>query len=33
MRASPAKGVRYVNFKEYYFGFFQLHDYRFFHRL
>ena len=33
MRASPAKEVSYVNFKEDYFGFIQLHDYRFFCRL
>ncbi len=33
MRPTAAKELRHVNFKEYYFGFFQQHDYRFFYRL
>ena len=33
MRPTAAREVRYVNFKEDYFGFIQLHDYRFFYRL
>jgi hypothetical protein len=33
MRPTAAKELRYVNYKEYFVGFFQLHDYHFFYRL
>jgi hypothetical protein len=33
MRPTATKELRYVNFKEYYFGFVLQHDYRFFYRL
>jgi hypothetical protein len=33
MRPIAAEEVRYVNFKEDFFGYFQLHDYGFFCRL